>query len=171
VDTSIFHFDGRWWLTCTNLDDGPWEKLFIWHADDLTGSWRPHRANPVKIDRRSSRPAGTPFLHEGTLYRPAQDCSKSYGQSVVINRIRRLTTEEFEEEEVAYVKPFQPPYLEGLHTLSSIDGMTLIDGKRFRTVGSFSEMRYNTAGNWRNLLRRLADSDRGKLPPIRTVEE
>ncbi|MGA2626703.1 MAG: hypothetical protein ABSF63_06540 [Candidatus Bathyarchaeia archaeon] len=154
LDASIFGFEGRWWLTCTNLEDGEWEKLFIWHADDLTGPWRPHSANPVKISRRSSRPAGTPFMHEGTLYRPAQDCSNRYGQNVVINRIIRLTTEKFEEEEVTCVKPFQP-YLEGLHTLSSIDGLTLIDGRRSRIVDSFSEIRYNITGQWRHLLQRL----------------
>jgi len=160
LDTSVFEFDGRWWLTCANLEDGPWEKLFIWRADNLTGPWLPHSANPVKISRHSSRPAGTPFMHEGILYRPAQDCSKSYGQSVVINRVKRLTKDEFEEEEVTVVKPFQAPYLEGLHTLSSIDRMTLIDGKRFRTVSSFSEIQYSMAGNWRNLLRRLAHPQR-----------
>jgi hypothetical protein len=156
LDTSIFAFEGRWWLTCANQDDGPWEKLFIWHADNLTGPWGPHSANPVKISRRSSRPAGTPFMHEGALYRPAQDCSNSYGQSVVINRIKRLTTDEFEEEEVTCVKPFQAPYLEGLHTLSSIDGLTLIDARRLRMVGNFSEIKYNLAGQWRQVLRRLA---------------
>jgi hypothetical protein len=160
VDASIFEFDGRWWLTCANIEDGPWEKLFIWHADDLTGPWRPHSANPVKVSRRSSRPAGTPFMHEGTLYRPAQDCSNSYGQNVVINRIRRLTTEEFEEEEVTIIKPFQPPYIEGLHTLSSIDGLTLIDGKRLRMVGRLSEITYNMADLWHNLFRRLASPQR-----------
>ena len=95
-------------------------------------------------------------MHGGALYRPAQDCSNNYGQNVVINRVKRLTTEEFEEEEVACAKPFQAPYLEGLHTLSSIDGMTLIDGKRFRMVGNFSEIKYNLADSCRNLLRRLA---------------
>jgi len=156
VDNSVFTFDGQWWLTCANQKDDPWEKLFIWHANDLTGPWRPHSANPVKISKRSSRPAGTPFVHQGALYRPAQDCSNTYGQSVVINRIKRLTTEEFDEEEVACVKPFQAPYLEGLHTLSSIDGLTLIDGKRSRIVSSFSEIRYNMAGQWRHLVQRLA---------------
>jgi hypothetical protein len=160
LDASVFEFDGRWWLTCTNLEDGEWEKLFVWYADDLTGPWRPHSANPVKISRRSSRPAGTPFMHEGTLYRPAQDCSNSYGQNVVINRIRRLTTDEFEEEEVTCIKPFQAPYLEGLHTLSSTDGLTLIDGRRSRMVGSFSEIRYNKAGQWRHLRRILAGRQR-----------
>ncbi len=166
VDSSVFEFDGRWWLTCANLEEGPWENLFIWYADDLTGPWRPHGANPVKLSRRSSRPGGTPFIHEGTLYRPAQDCSSGYGQSVVINRIRRLTTTEFEEEEVACVRPFQAPYFEGLHTLSSIDGLTLTDGKRLRTPASFSEVRYRMTGNWHNLFRRLSDS-RDVLPPYR----
>ena len=160
VDASIFQFDGRCWLACTNLDDGPWDKLFIWHAEDLTGPWRPHRANPVKVSLRSSRPAGTPFFYEGALYRPAQDCSNKYGQSVVLNRIRRLTTDEFEEEEVATVAPFQAPYTEGLHTLSSTDGMTLVDGKRFRFVSNFSEAKFKTARIRRNMSRRLASPSR-----------
>lgn len=155
LDPTIFRFDGRLWLTCTKQDDGAWEKLFVWHANDLTGPWRPHTANPVKVNRRSSRPAGTPFLHAKSLYRPSQDCSNGYGQGIVINRVLRLTTEEFEEEEVVDIRPFQAPYLEGLHTLSSIDGLTLIDGRRLRNVTSFSEINYNIAGQWRHLLQRL----------------
>ena len=155
LDATLFRYEGRWWLTCTDLEDGQWEKLFIWHADGLTGTWQPHTANPVKISRRSSRPAGTPFTYEGTLYRPAQDCTNNYGENVVINRIKRLTTEEFEEEEVTTVKPFQAPYLEGLHTLSSTDALTLLDGRRTRMVGNFSEFTYNAAGEWRHLRRIL----------------
>ncbi len=38
---------------------------------------------------------------DGALYRPAQDCSVTYGGAVVINRIDRLTPEEFSEQPVS----------------------------------------------------------------------
>ena len=50
----------------------------------------------------------------------------------MINRIRRLTPSEFEEEPVASVEPDKSgPYPEGLHTLSKVGDFTLVDGKRF----------------------------------------
>ena len=51
----------------------------------------------------------------------------------MINRIRRLSPSEFEEdEEVASVEPDKAgPYPEGLHTLSKVGDLTLVDGKRF----------------------------------------
>src|SRR5213596_456309 len=55
------------------------------------GPWRPHPGNPVKVDVRSSRPAGGPFLFGGNLYRPAQDCSRTYGGGITINRVTHLS--------------------------------------------------------------------------------
>jgi hypothetical protein len=131
VDPTIFKHEGRWWLFCTDLDSGPFSKLYAWYADDLFGSWGPHAANPLKTDVRSSRPAGTPFVHEGGLYRPAQDCTHGYGTAVVINRVLRLTPAEFEEEVVNVVRPApNSTYSHGLHTLSSAGDFTLVDGKR-----------------------------------------
>ena len=72
----------------SDLLRAPLTDLHIWWSDDLFGQWRPHAANPVKIDARSARPAGTPFVHAGTLYRPAQDCSHTYGGAVAICRVR-----------------------------------------------------------------------------------
>ncbi len=88
--------------------------------------------NPVKSDVRSARPGGTPFYHEGALYRPAQDCSKTGGGKTVINRIKRLSPSSFDEEAVAVVEPDPTgPYPEGLHTISKVGDFTLVDGKRF----------------------------------------
>jgi hypothetical protein len=65
------------------------------------------------------------------LYRPAQDSSVTYGSRVVINRVVTLTTTTFREEPVAFVAPdANGPYPDGLHTLSAVGGMTLVDGKR-----------------------------------------
>ena len=111
--------------------------LFVWHARNLEGPWEPHALNPVKADIRSSRPAGTPFVHGGMLYRPAQDCSRMYGGGIVINRVVRLTPTEFAEEPAATVEPFsESPFRDGIHTLSGVGDLTLIDSKRHRFVPS-----------------------------------
>ena len=130
LDSTIFQYQGRWWLT--SADGGsPSFNLFVWYAQNPLGPWNPHRLNPVKVDIRSSRPGGSPFMYGDHLYRPAQDCSKTYGWRIVINRITTLTPEEFEEERAAVVGPFaNEPFPDGLHTLSAVGDITLIDGKR-----------------------------------------
>lgn len=131
VDSTVFHHNGRWWLFCTSEDAGPNDTLFGWYADELTGPWVPHAGNPLKTDVRSSRPAGSPFVHDGELYRPAQDCSLGYGAAVVLNRVNCLTPEDFSEEVAFVLKPDPSgPYSDGLHTICGIGKYTIIDGAR-----------------------------------------
>ncbi len=130
VDPTLVEHDGMLWLFATDLDDGPFSKLRIWYAPALLGPWKPHPQNPVKTDVRSARPGGTPFMIGGDLYRPAQDSSSTYGGSIALNHIVRLTTAEFREEPVATVGPLRDgPYAHGLHTLSAVGDRTLVDGK------------------------------------------
>lgn len=131
VDNTVFEYDGRWWLFATDQNDGPNHKLRIWFAPNLRGPWKPHARNPAKTDIRSSRPAGTPFVHGGSLFRPAQDCSETYGGRITLNRVLKLTPEEFEEEFFGTVDPDKEgPYPDGLHTISGVLDMTVIDGKK-----------------------------------------
>ena len=132
IDTTIFQHDGMWWMMFTDREKGGDANLYVWYAPDFWGPWKPHMNNPVKSDVRSARPGGTPFYHEGALYRPAQDCSKTGGGKTVINRIKRLSPTLFDEEAVAVVEPDPTgPYPEGLHTISKVGDFTLVDGKRF----------------------------------------
>jgi hypothetical protein len=131
VDSTLFQHAGRWWLLTADNDDEDQTKLWAFHAPDLRGPWSPHAANPVKCDCRSSRPGGRPFLHEGRLYRPAQDCSTAYGAAIVLNRVDLLTPTRFEETPVARIPPDPAgPYPDGLHHFSPMGDVTLIDGKR-----------------------------------------
>ena len=131
VDSTIFRYSGLWWLAGTIREEDPNLKLFLWYADTLFGPYHPHLSNPVKIDIRSSRPAGTPFIHEKKLYRPAQDCSRTYGGGIVINVIKKLTPTEFQEEVAAVIKSdANTPYTDGIHTIAAAGDITIIDGKR-----------------------------------------
>ncbi len=130
VDSSIVQFGKYWWLFYAVENDDSLD-LHICYADSMYGPWRPHARQPVKSDSVSSRGAGTPFIHEGRLYRPAQDCSKTYGGRVVINEIVFLSPEEFTERVASAVEPDENgPYPHGLHTLSALGDKTLLDGKR-----------------------------------------
>jgi O-antigen/teichoic acid export membrane protein len=133
VDVTICRYESRWWLA--GSDPGPAgasSELHLWYADELTGPWRPHLSNPVKIDARSARPGGTVFWSDDSLYRPAQDCSTYYGRRIVINRITKLSPTEYAEQFVNTVEPSaQGLYRAGLHTVSAVGNMTLIDSKRW----------------------------------------
>jgi len=132
-DATVFLHEGSWWLACTapGCDGEISRELYLWYSSSPLGPWRPHTANPVKRDLSSSRPAGTPFVHQDQLYRPAQDCSKGYGRRIVINRVTKLTRSEFAEEKASVVEPFlNGPYPDGVHTISTVGNTTLIDAKR-----------------------------------------
>lgn len=131
VDATAFQHDGAWWLFATMSDRGYESTLYLWHAPALRGPWTPHRGNPVKTDVRSSRPAGMPFTVNGELYRPAQDCSRTYGGAVKLLRITALGRDCFAEEVVATVGPWpDTAYPAGLHTLTLWGDRTLVDAKR-----------------------------------------
>lgn len=131
VDPTVFRHDGRWWLMCTEKGRDADVNLWIWHAADLLGPWTAHARNPVKTDVRSARPGGMPFVHEGVLYRPAQDCSKTYGWRIAIQRVNRLTPAEFDEELVTVLEASaDSPFPLGRHTLSPVGEAVLIDGHR-----------------------------------------
>jgi hypothetical protein len=136
VDPTVCFHDGRWWLFFTDKDVDANAVLHVWHARELLGPWEPHAANPVKTDVRSARPAGTPFVVAGTLYRPAQDCAATYGGGIVVNALDVLTPTRFREHVVARVPPWATGgYDRGCHTLTAWGERTLVDGKRRALTG------------------------------------
>ncbi len=131
VDTTVFRLETRWWMFTTPAGAHSNAALYLFHAPALRGPWTPHRLNPVKADLSSSRPAGTPFIHQNALCRPSQDCSSTYGGAIAINRVERLSPDAFAE---SVANRLQPPrawhWRRGWHTLSAAGEHTLLDAKR-----------------------------------------
>lgn len=135
VDNTIFEHDGRWWLLATDGNAATNSELHIWYADDLFGRWQPHRANPVKRSLAGTRPGGRPFVVDGRLYRPAQDCTLRYGRRLIINEILELTLESFRERQVSTVEPDPAGrYAAGLHTANATRGVIIVDGNHLHFV-------------------------------------
>jgi len=131
VDPSMFYYHGKWWLFCTKKGQYTNMNLFIYHADDITGPYTSHTGNPVKTDIRSSRSAGNIFEVNGKIYRPSQDCSETYGGKIRLNEITVLSETEFREKQAAIITSPDRQFRKGIHTLSSVNGITVFDTKRY----------------------------------------
>lgn len=129
ADATLAEVDGVWWMFVTIAVEGASknDELHLFYADSPLGPWRPHRANPVKSDVRSARPAGRLFRWNGALYRPAQDCSATYGAAVSLNRILRLDRDCYEEQEVSKLLPRWRPGLISTHTFNVDGELTVVD--------------------------------------------
>ena len=121
--------------TISPEDDNDQLNLHLFFSETLRGNWSAHPLNPVKTDVRSSRPAGPVIVHDGALFRPAQDCSRSYGYGLSVNRIDHLTVTRFEETVVTSLRPEAiSASCKGVHTLSFKDDLMVIDAK-FHLIG------------------------------------
>jgi hypothetical protein len=134
IDATPFRHDGLWWLAYSPAGPQRWKqgRLHFAFADRLTGPWRLHSENPVRIDLASSRPGGTAWLENGVPHLPVQDCTRTYGGGLRVLKIMELSPRRFEAETTA---PLLPPfcagaYRQGLHTLSACGRVTLFDVKR-----------------------------------------
>jgi hypothetical protein len=133
IDPTFFQWEGRWW--CAYSPDGTQAdkqgKLHLAYADRLRGPWTPHPGNPVRIDLASSRPGGMPFVHEGRLHLPVQDCTRTYGGDLRLLVLNVLTPERFEAEATPILKgPADAGrYTGGRHTLAACGPVTLFDAK------------------------------------------
>jgi hypothetical protein len=67
------------------------------------------------------------------LFRPGQDCARTYGAAVVIHRVEVLTPDAYRETVVTRIRPDpSSDFPDGLHTLAAGEGGQIwLDGKRF----------------------------------------
>jgi hypothetical protein len=134
VDATPLYHDDKWWLCYARVgrNGASTSELNLAYADRLTGPWRLHPLNPVRTGLRSTRPAGTPVPRaDGGIDLPVQDCSRTYGGSVRRLAIRTLNERQFDAEDLPWLEPAPAlgRFVEGLHTLSAADDVTLIDCK------------------------------------------
>ncbi|WP_443094155.1 glucosamine inositolphosphorylceramide transferase family protein [Pseudoduganella danionis] len=130
ADATLIRYQNKLWMFASHGDRGASmdDTLHIYMADQLTGPWKAHSLNPVKIDARSSRPAGNMWISkDGNLHRVAQDCSTVYGGATVCTRIVKLSETEFEEEIVQAWGSEYNTASTPWHTFNQLDGIQVID--------------------------------------------
>jgi hypothetical protein len=138
VDTTLFYHQGKWWLFTGIAEPeaaGPQFELFLFYSDELfTDQWQPHPLNPIVSDVKKARAAGRIFVKDGRLFRPSQNCSKTYGYGFDINEITDLSETEYCERTVSSVRPTWAKGIIGTHTYAYQKDLTVVDvlTRRFR---------------------------------------
>src|SRR5690349_17719946 len=95
--------------------------LHIAYANSLNEPFVEHPQNPVKISAKSARCAGAIYTaKDGTIIRPSQNFTKSYGGSIVLNKIIKLSTIEYVEEEIEELHSKDKDYKDGFHTINHV---------------------------------------------------
>ena len=104
-------------------------ELFIYKVDSIRLKHiEPHLENPVLMDARVARNGGSIFKHEGNFYRPSQrNIDGIYGRALNINKIEKLTIEEYRERTVKVIQPDFDCRLMGLHHIHEMNGKFVFD--------------------------------------------
>ena len=98
----------------------------------------PHEQNPVIIDARTARNGGAIFEFEHETYRPSQaNIDGIYGRGLNINKIKKLTIDEYIEETEITILPNFFKGLQATHHLHQVEGGFVIDAAFKRvTIGN-----------------------------------
>ena len=128
-DATLWRQNDRWWMFVNVAEPGAdsTDELHLYGSTTPLGPWTAHRGNPIVSDVRCARPAGPLFSHGGNLYRPSQDCSLSYGHSVLINRVDVLGDDDYRETAVQRVSPGWRKDVLRVHTVGGSPRLRVID--------------------------------------------
>lgn len=130
-DSSIIFTQNRVLLLGTNSQD----ELVVHEADSIDGKFNPQGAL-ISKDRASSRSGGGLFVADGKLYRPAQNCTISYGLNISIMEVEIRGSNEYSESLfLSDLCQSRPDWMElGYHHMSVAkfgeDYFLAIDGRR-----------------------------------------
>ena len=129
-DATLLDHGGRLWLFATDRDGygSTSDTLVVFYAEKLAGPWRPHRLNPIRIDRAAARPGGAFIRFGNRIILPLQDGTLGYGGGLGLAELLAL-----DENTVALGEPtpiatgHDWPYPQ-LHTLNRAGRLEVIDG-------------------------------------------
>lgn len=133
VDT-VYYRDknGDCWLFCTVCDSAVNMHntvMNIYKIDSLhLNSITPHKLNPIIIDSSKARNGGRIYEKEGHVYRVAQNNTfGDYGHGISIMEIKKLTLEEYSEDEVMRLDGRMIQGYNYTHQMCQIDGAFVMD--------------------------------------------
>jgi len=112
-----------------NLNTGFANELFIYKVGTLKlENLEPHKLNPVIINSQKARNGGAIFKYEDEIYRPSQtNIEGVYGRALNINKIEKLTIDEYIEKDIVTVYPNFHKGLISMHHLHQSDKLFVID--------------------------------------------
>ncbi len=128
-DATIFYSGATYWMLLTEMRfrRSTWDKQRLYWAHSPLGPWTEHAAGLIRIDSAVARPAGAVIMRNDQILRPAQNCTRRYGGSMVILAIEELNRTAFREIPVAEVTAAPETGLLGTHTYSRSGAIEAVD--------------------------------------------
>ncbi len=131
LDGTILKENNKYWLFATLLGKNSLSQLHIYYSDSLFGPFTAHAQNPVRDNLNGSRPAGSFIRVDDKIFRPAQNSLNYYGESITVHHLKKLTENEFEEEEYMTIRPDKnSEYRFGIHTINAAGKYVVVDGQK-----------------------------------------
>lgn len=132
ADSHVYKENGNLWLFLNKAQNSiiPVDnELYIYKIDSLKlNKITPHSQNPVIIDSRVARNAGSIFEHNGICYRPSQaNIEGIYGRNLNINEIKKININEYEEKTSIIVKPNFLRNIRSVHHVTQSKNFFVID--------------------------------------------
>ena len=110
------------------------DELYIYKINNLNlNDIEGHRQNPVIINSKTARNGGSIFKYENDLYRPSQaNIDGVYGRGLNINKIQKLTINEYIEKKVITAYPNFKKNLISMHHLDQKEDLFVIDAAHIK---------------------------------------
>ena len=149
ADTTIIEFKRAWWMFTVEREGlgGYSDTLCLYKADNPLGPWTPHPQNPILIDHKTARPAGSMVIKNDKLWRPVQDCEEGYGTALGLAEVTQLDDEGFDQRVDTIIQSGGPEWPgRKIHTLNRVGRLEVIDGciyrPRIQALGNFADSFY-----------------------------
>jgi folate-dependent phosphoribosylglycinamide formyltransferase PurN len=130
-DPTIWKTDEGYWLFVNQKPHpaaSPFDELYLYFSETWENPvWKPHPQNPIVSDVRKSRPAGSLFVRNGKLYRPAQDSELRYGHRIRIQEVIQLDKNTYREQEAYILNPPVNAGILGMHTINFTEDSVYLD--------------------------------------------
>jgi hypothetical protein len=127
VDTILIFNNNIFYLMCSLKKNETYQQE-VYHSKKFDGDYEIHKKSPFFISSKFGRNAGGVIRFNGKMFRPAQDCEESYGKRIVFREITKLNLDDIEEKTYNILEPINP-FDDGIHNISILDDMIVIDGK------------------------------------------
>ncbi|MEP6808641.1 MAG: hypothetical protein ABI992_00220 [Chthoniobacterales bacterium] len=129
-DATLLVRDGRYWIVATSCLSGgsASDTMVVYGAPSLRGPWKPHRTNPILIDRSGARPGGAFISRAGRLTLPIQDGTEGYGGGLGLRELLTLDDENVVWDAVSPIREGTAWPTRRIHTLNRAGPFEVIDG-------------------------------------------
>ncbi len=132
MNTSIFEYDGKWWLLANadSTKNGEHSsELHVFYSDSFdSDNWISHKNNPVIFDSTRSKNAGLIIDSEGIFRVFQRHAFNNESISLGIAKILKIDKEEYVEEVYCQIPPKFFPNIKGIHTFSyEKSGLVVMD--------------------------------------------